>query len=246
MYQCTATARSGLFFETWEEAERLWARLSFPGTLALCMLPDRVELIADESCAKPLARALLLHTRSLDRPQVSSDVCSRALTQLRPGLLALYAAPCRRALVHDPLAWTWSSYREALGLVPGGRADIDPEDLHHDTCRTAGLHTTPAPQGLSFPSIEQVRDAVSAATRTPIGRMHRPGAHRALWICASRALTQTSEAERMVATGAGPLAMLQATAEPAALRQIAALVGDPRFPGLGSGKGPWLGARRAA
>ena len=248
MHQTHATARSGLLFETWEEANALWRgmRRAFPHAHALCVLPDRVLLIDEVKQPGRLARILIAHTRSLRRPHGSTELAHRALPRPRQAALALYAAPCRRGLVRDPLAWTWSSYREAMGVVPGGRVNSDPEELHHDTCRAAGLTSSQMPLGLRFPSLQHVRDAVSAASRTPLSRMHRPGPPRSLWICAARKLTQVPEAELMAATGAGPLAMAQACAEPGAIQQIAALMGDPRFPGLASGKGPWLAGRRAA
>ena len=247
MHQTIATARSGLLFETWEEADRLWRRLSraFPQAHALCLLPDRLLLIEEKEQTRALARVLLGHTRSLGRPHLTTELRQRALGALRPATLELFAAPCRRGVVADPLAWTWTTYREAVGVIPG-RVDEDPEDLHHDTCRAAGVDLTPMPEGLNFPNLEQVRDAVSAATRTPISRMHRPGPHRALWICAARELCQVQDTELMAACGAGPLAMMQATGEAEVIAQVKALVGDPRFPGLASGKGPWVGARRAA
>lgn len=252
MYQTTAIARTGLLLETWEEADSLWRRMrrAFPQTYALCLLPDRVLLIDEKAHTRRLARALLGHTRSLQRPHLSTEVHQQEVRALRCAALELYAAPCRRGLVNDPLAWTWSSYREAMGILPGC-PDLAPEDLHHDTCRAAAVSVSPMPSGLNFPSLEQVRDAVSAVSRTPIRRMHRPGTHRALWICAARVLClrgagDATEAGLMAACGAGPLAMSQATAEPSALAQVATLVGDPRFPGLASGRGPWLGALRAA
>ncbi len=253
MHHHIATPRSGLLFESWEEAHALWRRLTraFPNAHALCLLPDRVLVITPRPAGQALSRALMGHTRSLERPdapRIQCGVRSEALSalSLREATLALYAAPCRRGLVLDPMAWIWSSYREALGLVPGTRPDADPENLHHDTCRAARMAATPLPAAASLPRLLWVRAAVSAATRTPLRRMHRPGPARTLWIAAARALCGSSDAELARHTGAGPIALSQATASPAAIAQVAALAGDPRFPGLASGLGGWLQGRRAA
>lgn len=148
-----------------------------------------------------------------------------------------YLNPCESGLVDDPLAWPFSSYRDALGLaLPAIQASVrSPEALHARV--TATLSTTrkisPLPRvgyGALCPELRRLLGAVSSLTRTPPPLLARPGAARRLFLRAARELAGATSDDVGALLGLRPPSVRDAWREQVrGVGLVARVVDDPRF-----------------
>lgn len=260
MHHHVSRTRSGLLFHTSEQACRLWARLNaaFPKAKAMCLMGNHVHVQHPEDVRLKLAGVMAAHARSLSgvygppgqlmEPGPAPSFAAKA-RRVRRETRYIHLNPCRAGLVRDPLAWPWSTYREAVGLRLGGRTAADPWRLHRYTAQDESV--TPGselPLGHLGPDLWQLQAAVSELLCVPIDQLKRRGPARRLWVQAARELTDLTAQEIALKVGISPSAVRRSGALPEAPgRCIARLAGDPRFPGIPAGDIPWrVGVRTRA
>ncbi|MFT5582467.1 MAG: hypothetical protein ACI9VR_000043, partial [Cognaticolwellia sp.] len=141
MYHYVARTRTGLLAGGTQHAVALWARLRplSLGCEALCLMPNHIHLLTKREIRLELAQVLAGHVRSLNRSggRVRLESVPRVtpctdLKKIRRQARYIHLNPCRARIVQDPLAWTWSSYRDCLGLSAHAIRDgvNDAERLH--------------------------------------------------------------------------------------------------------------------
>ena len=255
MYHLVARTSVGLLFTTWEEAHALWGRITraCPGMEALCLMPNHVHLQHRQDLRVPLAQALRGHSRSLNaaqglrgnriEPLPAAHFAADAQKRRRETRY-IHLNPCRARLVDDPLAWPWSTYRDAVGLAlrPVRARHPDPERLHAYTSSDPSVNTDgsglPARSGQD-PTLHELRAAVSGYTRTPLLRLDDRGAPRRLLLQSARALVPLSTSELARQLGTSPSTLRRLPPADRHVDQVARLVGDLRFPGVPTGRGYW-------
>jgi hypothetical protein len=141
----------------------------------------------------------------------------------------IHRNPVVEGLVDDPLAWPFSTHRDALGLaIPAVRRTVPDPQKHHELVAftrerpnlmpqalpdgtkgvvmarplaAPGQRLSPGGQfasadaGVAIALMRQIRDAVSALTRTPENDLWRSGPARTLFLRCARALTLASSGE---------------------------------------------------
>ncbi|MFT5587753.1 MAG: hypothetical protein ACI9VR_005366 [Cognaticolwellia sp.] len=145
--------------------------------------------------------------------------------------------PTSRRSDGKPGAWTWSSYRDCLGLSAHAIRDgvNDAERLHSyvSSDPSVGLLGSDLPSGIAEPDLEQLRAAVSEWLRVPMIQTTKRTSARRMWLGAARAVVAASDSElaRRCGVNRSTVSRTRALsrAELAPLLQIA---GDSRFPGL--------------
>jgi hypothetical protein len=249
MYHAAPRAiRGTLLFRTWPEARALWDRLirGLPRFRALILMPDHVHVILPEPDKERLGAVMRAYAqwrnaargervRVWEHGQNPSEIADDQ--HLRRTERYVYLNPCRKRLVDDPLAWPFSSYRDALGFVafPSRAAVADPYDLHAyvSADSTVDLRGTFLPQERTFDGgipFDRVRAAVSSLTRTSVDRIRGDAPARHLLIRASRALTGLSGAALAREIGVHHTTVLRTKAgSDPAVRLVARVAGDPRF-----------------
>jgi hypothetical protein len=154
-------------------------------------------------------------------------------------------------MVNDPLAWPFSTHRDAVGLAvePVRAAAADPHALHHfvsgdPSVRVEGTELPVERLWRSAgPRVEEVRAAVSARTRTTLDGLERPGPARTLLIRSAVSLCAGSDRELGAALGCGRTTLHRARrARDRRVRLVAQVAGDPRFFSLRDG--PWRASLR--
>ncbi len=242
-------ARRGLWlFHDWEEARALWDRLvAVTAVHHLCLMPDHVHLLARSVSRQRLAGAMSGYARwlghrwgwqgfrlwrALGQPAVIGN--PEHLQRTRRYVLL---NPCRGSLVDDPLAWPFSTHRDATGLAwpPARRLVSEPFDFHAHVSKddsTAPRGTDLPVQGLvgRHPAPDEVLNAVSAVTRTPSARFQCKGVARRQLILCLRGLTDLSARgiARQLGMSHSSVAAVRHNDEPV-LRIVERVVGDPRF-----------------
>jgi putative transposase len=255
MLHLSARARADtLLFRTWEEARFLWLALTTRATcVGVVLMPDHVHAVVEGGQDVGRLRqgmrayAQWRNARRGERGPVwrHRDRASvvRAGEHARRTLRYLYLNPCRAELVDDPLAWAFSSYRDALGLALPAlrRAARDPERLHAwvSADPSVNVEGTALPEGLGesvSPSLAAVLAAVSSLTRTPLARMSAAGPARRLFVRAARELTRARSTEVARALGVGATAVRRSWGESdRGVALVARVAGDRRFAALQDG-----------
>jgi hypothetical protein len=241
-----------------EEGLALWNRLLVLRPSSLCLMPDHVHLMSEHYEHPRFARVLSGYARwrHHHRGGGSGAVWLPHPPPRRPaGRLHLrrtyrYIAlnPCRDGLVDDPLAWPWSSYRDAVGLAvsPVIRPVRDPIGLHSyvsaDGAVAAEGTALPAPRAdVGRPWWGALVAAVSALCRVPAARLAEPGHARQLLVAAARELGGMSAVAVARRLGVSRSTVhREAPVRAELLELVARVVDEPRFPALGSG---WLDRR---
>jgi REP element-mobilizing transposase RayT len=240
-----------LLFKTWVEARELWKRLSrIPGVRVLVLMPDHIHVLIDPAHLPALGAALSGFARWRNRCRgESGQVWSR---RTRPSHISdamharrskryLHLNACRKGLVKDPLAWAFSTHRDACGLTldPLCRPVADVAGFHDYVSSDKTTHTngTPLPAARLLDrdlckraAPQQVLAAVSALTRcTPsLLRSRRP--QRAVLIGALRSLTDASAEQIAVLAGVHPTTVYRTpTAHDRVIQLVERVLGDPRF-----------------
>ena len=171
--------------------------------VAVCVMPDHVHAMTRHSNREAFGAVVSAWTRWRN---AGRGVRGRAVMRIpEPHHLAtrdkirrseryIHLNPCRARLVHDPLAWPLSSYRDAvgLGLRPCRAASHEPNRLHRYTVEdesvTADTSFLPNTH-LGEPSVGEVGDAVAALYRAPRSALRGRGEVRTTFIRAARVLT---------------------------------------------------------
>jgi REP element-mobilizing transposase RayT len=238
-----------LLFHDAAEARSLWDRLvrGVPGIVALCLMPDHVHLQASGDVRRSMGAALSGYARSLGRrtgplvgrcpapsPLVSAEKINRSERYI-------HLNPCRAGLVTDPLAWPFSTHRDAVGLAipPVRRADPDPALVHAHTSSDPSVSVRgtllPFPMGVA-PSLDQVFDAVASLTRQPPQGLRVRGSARSLFVRSARVLSSASSAEIAEMAGVTPRAVQGvAVLHDEQTRLVERVAGDDRFMALWPG-----------
>lgn len=253
MLHVVARSLSGtLLFRTWDEARALWDRLVLvPGLTALVLMPNHVHLMAPEVREADFVRLLSGFARWRNaRRGVTGPVWQEHPPfhelpddlHVRRTRRYVHLNPCRAGLVEDPLAWPFSTHRDAVGLAvsPVVRKSGDPEAFHAYVSAdpTVSVEGTWLPQGSAGPGTRPgaVAAAVSALTRTPEPGLRQRGEARTLLVQALKAHTALSMREVGEWVGLGESAVYKVP-EGARddLRRIERVLGDPRFGAMEAG-----------
>lgn len=247
MYHLVARTKHGLLYQDAHQAFQLWHRIlrACPGLHALCLMPNHIHLQHPRDVRRPLAQAMRGHARSLNAQEGTSGSriaplpaahWAADLGKRRRDTRYIHLNPCRARLVSDPLAWPWSTYRDALGLVahPVRRVHNNPQSLHRYTSSDPSVSLT----GTSLPigaegDLHHLRDAVSAYLRVPLSHLNRRGPPRRLLVQAARVNLNlsTRALAAQLSLDSGSVTRIAAHRD-AQVRGVERLMGDPRFPGI--------------
>jgi len=252
MFHFTAHAvPPDLLFRDWCEARQLWDRMLALGPpRALVVMPDHVHLMIRELEAE--AWVHFLRSYACWRGHHRGDVGRRVWLPADPPE-ALSSAkhvqrtqryialnPCRDHLAGDPLAWAFGHHRDAVGLAVPGVVPPERDPVGHHayvsgdpSVRVEGTELPGGLSGLRAATVAQVRDAVSALSRTPVEDLRQRGPARTLLIQSLVACTKLPA--RTIAREVGVSHPAVLATEPIAtgtLARVECVLGDPRFPAL--------------
>jgi hypothetical protein len=150
----------------------------------------------------------------------------------------IHLNPCRRGLAGDPLAWPFSTHRDAVGLaLPVVRPPFpNPERFHAWVSGDPAVDSsgTPLPRASNTApstwSLQQVTAAVSALTRTPAPALRTRGAARSLLICAAAWLAAVPDATLAPFAGVDRSTVRRvAKRRDSRLAVVERVIGDGRF-----------------
>lgn len=229
----------------------LWARLTraFPSARALCLMGNHLHLQHSEDVRLKLASVMAAHARSLSgrygppgqfmEPGPAPSFAGKA-RRVRRETRYIHLNPCRAGLVDDPLAWPWSTYRDAVGLG-NGVGVADPWRLHSYTAQDETVQPgSELPIAGNTADIWQLEAAVSELLCLPIDQLRRRGPARTLWIQAARMLAGSKATEIAERVGVSVSAVRRVGPLPEHLgKRLERIAGDPRFPGIPAGAVPW-------
>ncbi|MED5371757.1 MAG: hypothetical protein VX899_12125 [Myxococcota bacterium] len=255
MYHIVARADAGLLISTWEDAAALWQRITraCAGMEALCLMPNHVHLQHHKDLRLELAQALRAHSRSLNHAQ---GLKGRRIEKLPESRWAaddqkrrretryIHLNPCRAGMVDDPLAWPWSTYRDAVGFAhsPVRPKHREPHRLHAYTSQdeSVSLEGSQLPGGMSRdPTLHELQAAVSGYCRMPIHQLDQRGPARSLLLRSAKALICAKPGELADMLDTSPATLRRQGPPDEHVQRTALLLGDPRFPGIPAGRGFW-------
>lgn len=185
-----------LLFRTHEEARALFdlVAATFPDAVAFCLMPDHVHIVAPAGAWSRLGHLASAFARWRNARRGERGPVWRSVPppeplpdsqHLRRTVRYVHLNPCRAGLVPDPLAWPWSTHRDATGLaVPAVRErEHEPARFHQWVSGDPSV----AVEGTSLPEgawgtgrWDQVRDAVAGVCRVPAEALTRRGQARTL------------------------------------------------------------------
>lgn len=229
-----------LFFVDHRDAARFWALLGreLVGLHAALLLPDRVQVLAPHAdLASRLVRAVRRYGGLRRHRGALPDAPPQVRGEASPGeaARALILGPVRLGLVTDPLAWPWSTHRDACGLAaPPVRPPVTDPVRHHRRL-VQGVVNSELPSGRPLDP-DAVDAAVAAVFRVvDLPRTGRGGRVRAR-LLAEAGLDLTGVAARLGRGVGEARAALAATVDDdPAIEAARRVAGDPRFPVLPSG-----------
>lgn len=245
-------------FESWREAGVLWRAivLRVPRIQALTLMPDHLHLLTPVPVEAALGDALRAyaqwcnHHRGRRGPvfrRRDAPTVARGRVKQRRDLRYIALNPCRARLVGDPLAWPFSTHRDAVGLaVSPARAPVaDPLALHQyisadPTVRVTGTELPQPPLWRDGgPDVDTVRAAVSALTRRTLDELERRGPARSLLLRAAVHLCPAPDRSLRASLGCARSTLHDARRRGAGpdVRRVERVLGDRRFFALTDG--PW-------
>lgn len=248
-------ARGTLLFRNWAEARALWLRLvAGPRFRSLALMPDHVHVqLTDPAQLAPLAVALRSFARwRNDARGESGPVWEhggrptpiRGRDHAERTVRYIHLNPCRRGLVADPLAWPFSTHRDAVGLAlpPVRRPVPEPERFHawvsgDPSVGAAGSLLPRAPSAVPKRwLLTQVLAAVSALTRSPRSALRARGPARRLLLQAAARISSAEVSDIAAIGGVHRTSVVRAAARrDDRLTLVERVVGDARFALLGDG-----------
>ena len=197
MFHLVARAAAGrLLFRTHAEAATLFSRLAptFPDCESACLMPDHLHAVVREADGGRLGwlmgayarwrNAVRGETGAVWQPHPAPQVIPDD-KHLRRTIRYVHLNPCRAEIVEDPLAWPWSTHRDAVGLAasPIRPVEREPERFHRWVSGDPSVRVEGTPLHLSkYGGVrwEEVATAVSAVCRVPIAALGRRGLARSL------------------------------------------------------------------
>jgi len=235
-------------FHTWREAQALWAGLlSLGPPRALVLMPDHVHLLTRTLSARAWSdfmRAFACwrnhhrgeHGRCVWLPSDPPEPVVDS-KHLRRSVRYLALNPCRDRLVADPLAWPFSSHRDAVGLaIPGALPTEHDLYRHHayvsadPSVRVDGTDLPGGMRGMRDATPDQVTAAVSALTRTTLDQLGGRGPNRTLLIQSLVACTPSSKRAIAKRLGMSASAICDTPIiSDGELRCVERVLCDPRF-----------------
>ncbi len=213
-----------------------------PDLVALCLMPDHLHLVVARDVRAALGRALggLARRRNhqdgrfgplftpVPVPQPIAD--DQKLSTI---VRYVHLNPCRARLVGDPLAWPFSTHRDAVGLtVPrvGPRRPAGRFHAYVSGDPTVALQGTELPVAGGIPSPDDVLDAVSAITRTPRRSVGRYPTSRVLAVGVLAVLAPLPQRSAAQLLDVSRTTLRATPAMPRdAVQIVARVAGDPRF-----------------
>jgi len=141
---CALSHRTTRLFDDHREAAVLWSMVlgAIHQPVALCLMPDHVHVHHQRDVRSELAAAMRGYSRWRRRHRGESGPVWHPLertervadrSHFRRTVRYVHLNPCRKKpLVADPLAWPWSTHRDAVGLTlaPAVRRRNDPSSFH--------------------------------------------------------------------------------------------------------------------
>ncbi len=253
-YHLVARARHrSLMFRSHREAMWLWQAIAqrAPGLQALCLMPDHLHLVHPDDVRLTLARALqgFARRRNAARgergrvvdPLPDAEPLADA-QKLRRAIRYVHLNPCRAGLTDDPLAWTWSTHRDKVGLaaVPATHRSHDTHAFHaYVSDPTVHVRGTELPVAGYMPSgdaLGEVAQAVTEILRVPTSELRRRSPSRRLFVRCARVYTAASSRDIGAWCGLTRQAVARIPATSTAeVRLVGRVLGDPRFGGLDDG-----------
>jgi REP element-mobilizing transposase RayT len=254
-YHLVARARHrSLMFRSHREAMWLWQAIAqrAPGLQALCLMPDHLHLVHPDDVRLTLARALqgFARRRNAARgergrvvdPLPDAEPLADA-QKLRRAIRYVHLNPCRAGLTDDPLAWTWSTHRDKVGLaaVPATHRSHDTHAFHAYVSGDPTVHVrgTELPVAGYMPSgdaLGEVAQAVTEILRVPTSELRRRSPSRRLFVRCARVYTAASSRDIGAWCGLTRQAVARIPATSTAeVRLVGRVLGDPRFGGLDDG-----------
>jgi len=242
-----------LLFHTWAEAAVLWDRVHAlaPGAAAVCLMPDHAHILHIRDVGRELQLVMRSYACRRNTARGERVPVFRPLgapteaigrTKERRDLRYIHLNPCRAELAECPLAWPFSTHRDALGLAVTPRVPrvADGEGLHRYVSSDphAAVDGTPLPEvhpgySVDGSALPALAGAVSELCRVPLSAIRRRGPARALFVRSARALTSATSEE--IAALCGLNAAHVRTVAPGVDREVRLVDRvwrDPRFPGL--------------
>jgi hypothetical protein len=259
MFHLVARSVDGApLFHTWAEARQLWDAVvgATPDRIALVLMPNHVHLLHPLDVRVRLAHALSGFTRWWHHTHGTSG---RMFAELPPAepivdlqkqrrqVRYVHLNPCRaRGLASDPLAWPFSTHRDACGLAVPAVVDRAKDVVAFHRYVSSDPHVEVQGTALPDESLEArdplaVLHAVSAVTRTPLSWLaHRvPARHlylrAALHLCPKTDRTSIGELVGVGRNGAARAAR----GNDAQVRAVARAVGDRRLAPLHDRRLSW-------
>jgi REP element-mobilizing transposase RayT len=244
-----------LLFVTVDEARALWDRVTAAVRfVALALMPDHLHAqlveLADMARLAVALRGYALWRNSArgqsgpvwDHRSRPTPIAGRR--HVERTIRYIHLNPCRERLVADPLAWPFSTHRDAVGLaLPPVRPPArDPERFHAWVSGDPDVapNGTPLPDGArglaERASLSDVLAAVSALTRSSEDRVRGRSPERRLFVTSARELARasTSEIADFLGVHAATVRRVPAGPDPR-IGMVARVLGDRRFPPLRSG-----------
>jgi hypothetical protein len=232
----------------WHEAQALWTRIHHLGPIvAAAIMPDHIHVIARRiawelwlGCLSGFAR-WRNHHRGEHGERVWLPAPApeplRSRKHLDRTLRYVHLNPCRDGLADDPLAWPYTTHRDAVGLaLPALVAtERDPYRFHAyvSSDPSVAVDGTDLPygmRGLKDHQAEDIAAAVSALTRTTSEGLRTRGAARSLLIQGLVALTSLSHREIARLLDISPGTVGHTPPIPgASLAKLERVLGDHRF-----------------
>jgi REP element-mobilizing transposase RayT len=244
-------------FRTWEEAKLLWDLLTTRfEVIALVLMPDHVHVLCREEDLPYVKAAIQSYARARNARRGTSGRVWRhgenvtpvkSAKQLHVVVAYIHRNPVWDGLVDDPLAWPFSTHRDAVGLaIPAARRSTkDPERLHETVSRIPGrpgekIQGLPPcrswTSGDSRLRLPTIGDAVSALTRTTRSAIRQRGEPRRLLLRSAKCLNGASARE--IARFAGVSKATVSRAPATRSREVSLVervLEDPRFCPLADG-----------
>jgi hypothetical protein len=262
MFHLVARSIDGApLFWTWAEARRLWDGVvrATPGRVALMLMPNHVHLVHGLDVREPLAAAVAGYTRWWNHRHGRTGPLFQVLPPAQPlvgmqkvrrQIRYVHLNASRAGLARDPLAWAFSTHRDACGLASPGvvaRArDVAAFHKYVSSDPRVDVNGTELPSvSLSANDPREVLHAVSAVTRTPLSWITDTKVparalylRAALLLCPDVDRVTIGELVRVGRNGAARAAR----GEDPRVAVVARAVGDPRFPALHDRRLPWSDA----